>query len=444
MGGDQSTPEEPLEFTSGYRVISIHSGSPCDHAELDVFFDFIVEANGVPLDLENDSFMSIIQSSLNQKMRLTVYSTKTSSMRDVVIEPRQGWGGPGTLGATIRFERVSSPDQHAWHVLDIHPGSPAEVAGLIPHTDYVLSAVELVFKDEGDLEYVLSSCLNTEVAFYVYNSTDDTVRQVSIVPDPNWGGEGSLGCDIGRGILHRLPFETRRGHARLLKCKAQPTHSPGLSAPGQPTGAPQRGRETLSQPVDAVAKVNSASTAVQRRAAAAVLGSFVADAATMGLHWIYDMAELQRRLELHAASPEFHEPPACPYYQYPSGSLSPYGDQAFVLLQSIAEQTELQPVAFANALLRWSQGYKGFVDHATAGFQTRMLEGKHWPECGAEDKQANCLGKVPSVVARYAGSGDLVARISEAVRVHQDHPDAVRFAVAGTATMLSRVWLNVS
>jgi hypothetical protein len=84
-------------------------------------------------------------------------------------------GGEGSLGATIRFEQVSSPDQHAWHVLDIHPGSPAELAGLRPHTDFILSAVELIFQDEGDLEYVLSRCTNTAVAFYVYNATSDQV-----------------------------------------------------------------------------------------------------------------------------------------------------------------------------------------------------------------------------------------------------------------------------
>jgi hypothetical protein len=74
-------------------VISVHQGSPCDEAQLDVFFDFIVEANDVPLDVESDAFMSIIQTSLNQTLRLTVHSTKTSSTRSVDIRPRHGWVG---------------------------------------------------------------------------------------------------------------------------------------------------------------------------------------------------------------------------------------------------------------------------------------------------------------------------------------------------------------
>lgn len=34
MGGEQSTPEETLEYAAGYRVISVHQGSPCDDAQV--------------------------------------------------------------------------------------------------------------------------------------------------------------------------------------------------------------------------------------------------------------------------------------------------------------------------------------------------------------------------------------------------------------------------
>ena len=31
-------------------------------------------------------------------------------------------------------------------------------------------------------------------------------REVSITPNGAWGGEGSLGCGIGYGYLHRIPI----------------------------------------------------------------------------------------------------------------------------------------------------------------------------------------------------------------------------------------------
>jgi len=44
-----------------------------------------------------------------------------------------------------------------------------------------------------------------QLKLYVYNLETDKCRDVVIIPDPSWGGEGSLGCGIGYGYLHRIP-----------------------------------------------------------------------------------------------------------------------------------------------------------------------------------------------------------------------------------------------
>jgi hypothetical protein len=106
----------------------------------------------------------------------------------------------------------------------------------------------------------------------------------------------------------------------------------------------------------------------------------------------------------------------------------------------------MDPVEFADALFGWAKEYRqggGFIDHATQGFLTNMIAGRQWPECGAEDKQANCLGKVAILVARYAGTGQLVKQVTDAVRVHQNHDQAVCFAVAG-ALLLEQIVLGSS
>lgn len=71
----------------------------------------------------------------------------------------------------------------------------------------------------------------------------------------------------------------------------------------------------------------------RERARAAMLGAFVADAATMSLHWIYDPSEIKAILK-GSDHPEFFDPPHSPFYKYPLGSLSPYGDEALALLTS--------------------------------------------------------------------------------------------------------------
>lgn len=51
---------------------------------------------------------------------------------------------------------------------------------------------------------------------YVYNIDDDMCREVTIKPNSKWGGEGSLGCGIGYGYLHRIPIRELPPEARPL------------------------------------------------------------------------------------------------------------------------------------------------------------------------------------------------------------------------------------
>jgi hypothetical protein len=58
-------------------------------------------------------------------------------------------------------------------------------------------------------------------------------------------------------------------------------------------------------------------SAVKSRAKAAILGGFVADAATMPLHWIYDVEKIKELVG--DKNPEFFSPPSCPFYTYELG-----------------------------------------------------------------------------------------------------------------------------
>lgn len=76
----------------------------------------------------------------------------------------------------------------------------------------------------------------------------------------------------------------------------------------------------------------------------------------MGVHWVYDLAQLQALAEarqtaqarqtgaqnptLEGCDPvasmlEFYAPPQSPYFSYPSGRPSPYGEQTLCLLTSM-------------------------------------------------------------------------------------------------------------
>ena len=66
-----------------------------------------------------------------------------------------------------------------------------------------------------------------------------------------------------------------------------------------------------------------------------MIGSFVADAATMSLHWIYSASKIKQLVA--DGQPEFFARPSSPFYTYELGDLSPYGEEAFLLLRSVVE-----------------------------------------------------------------------------------------------------------
>lgn len=138
---------------------------------------------------------------------MTVFSSKTQSVRSVSIEPSEEWGGQGLLGVSIRFCSFEGANENVWHVLEVHPSSPAELAGLRSFTDYVIGADSVLHESE-DLFALVEAHEGRSLKLYVYNSADDICREVTITPHRGWGGEGSLGCGIGYGYLHRIPVRS--------------------------------------------------------------------------------------------------------------------------------------------------------------------------------------------------------------------------------------------
>lgn len=135
---------------------------------------------------------------------MAIYSSKTQRVRSVTIEPNELWGGQGLLGVSIRFCSFEGANENVWHVLEVHPSSPAELAGLKSFTDYIIGSDSVLHESE-DLFALIEAHEARSLKLYVYDSTDDTCREVTIIPNTKWGGEGSLGCGIGYGYLHRIP-----------------------------------------------------------------------------------------------------------------------------------------------------------------------------------------------------------------------------------------------
>ncbi|XP_026821916.1 Golgi reassembly-stacking protein 2 isoform X2 [Rhopalosiphum maidis] len=204
MGSANST-QIPGGGTEGYHVLKVQDNSPGQAAGLEAFFDFILAINNTRLDKDNDTLKEMLKNGDGNEILLAVYSSKTQIVREVKIVPNSNWGGQGLLGVSIRFCSFAGANENVWHILDVHPNSPADKAGLRSHTDYIIGSDSIMHESE-DLFMLIEAHEGRPLKLYVYNVEMDTCREVSITPDTAWPGEGSLGCGIGYGYLHRIPI----------------------------------------------------------------------------------------------------------------------------------------------------------------------------------------------------------------------------------------------
>ncbi|XP_058482851.1 Golgi reassembly-stacking protein 2-like [Solea solea] len=203
MGGAQSV-EIPGGGSEGYHVLRVQENSPGHRAGLEPFFDFIVAINNTRLNKDNDTLKDLLKASVEKPVKMLVYSSKTLQLRESTVTPSNLWGGQGLLGVSIRFCSFEGANENVWHVLEVEPNSPAALAGLRPHTDYIIGA-DTVMNESEDLFSLIESHDRKGLKLYVYNTDTDNCREVVITPNSSWGGEGSLGCGIGYGYLHRIP-----------------------------------------------------------------------------------------------------------------------------------------------------------------------------------------------------------------------------------------------
>jgi len=205
MGGSQSV-EIPGGGTEGYHVLRVQDGSPGQKAGLEAFFDFIVAIGNTRLNQDNDTLKNLLKANIEKEISMTVYSSKSQTVREVFISPSTLWGGQGLLGVSIRFCSFEGANENVWHILEVSPKSPAELAGLRPFSDYIIGADSILHESE-DLFSLIEAHEGRPLKLYIYNTETDHCREVTITPNGAWGGEGSLGCGIGYGYLHRIPID---------------------------------------------------------------------------------------------------------------------------------------------------------------------------------------------------------------------------------------------
>ncbi|KAM9918980.1 hypothetical protein OXX59_008271 [Metschnikowia pulcherrima] len=132
------------------------------------------------------------------------------------------------LGITVSPQHLNTATQ-VWKILNTHPHSPAFQALLVPYSDYIIGCDSAFPSDTsgkgllaGGGEHLLATVVSSyytrhiatlqddriPIIFYVYNHDFDVVRPVTVYLSRGWApaqNKGTLGCDVGYGLLHRLP-----------------------------------------------------------------------------------------------------------------------------------------------------------------------------------------------------------------------------------------------
>ncbi|NXT47291.1 GORS1 protein, partial [Pluvianellus socialis] len=208
----------------------VQENSPAQQGGLEPFFDFIIAIGHTRLNKENSMLKDLLKANAEKAVKLEVYNIKTMKVREVEVIPSNMWGGQGLLGASVRFCSFQGANEHVWHVLDVEPASPAALAGLQPYTDYIVGSDQILQESE-DFFSLIESHEGKPLKLMVYNTEADSIREVVVTPNGAWGGEGSLGCGIGYGYLHRIPTQS-------LVSKKKPESKPPSPLPEAGTPVP--------------------------------------------------------------------------------------------------------------------------------------------------------------------------------------------------------------
>ncbi|RKF74164.1 Uncharacterized protein C1D4.02c [Golovinomyces cichoracearum] len=197
LDSDVSTPKSDY---GGFGFQVLRNKTP--DLAIEPWFDFIVGINGRMIDNPDPSlFAHEVRNCAGHIVTLEIWSAKGQKIRTIHIPVSEK---SRQLGLTLQWTSLNIVS-NIWHILDVPVNSPADKAGLLPYSDYIIGAPDGNLHGEIGLGELVESHIGQSLVLYVYNNEFDVTREVTVNPVRDWGGEGALGCVLGFGALHRLP-----------------------------------------------------------------------------------------------------------------------------------------------------------------------------------------------------------------------------------------------
>lgn len=166
---------------------------------------------------------------------------------------------------------------------------------------------------------------------------------------------------------------------------------------------------------------------MKNNAHAMVLASFAADSLALGAHWIYDTHVIEQQF---GRVEHYVKPLKDSYHPTKNqGEFTHYGDQALVLLESLAAVGGFDPDGFAS---KWQQLFNstdGYVDKASRSTLDNFAAGKGPAESGSDSTDLGGAARIGPLVYQYRGDPEkLVAAARAQTAMTHNNPQVVESA----------------
>jgi ADP-ribosylglycohydrolase len=127
-----------------------------------------------------------------------------------------------------------------------------------------------------------------------------------------------------------------------------------------------------------------------------VLGSFVGDSLALGVHWIFSTERIVRQ---YGRVEDLLQPQSTSYHKTKTrGDFTNCGDQAYVLLESLAECRGFMLENFSKRWLDVFSDYRGYVDQAMRGTLQNYALGKGPLETGSSSNDLSGASRIAPLI----------------------------------------------
>ncbi|MBC2743481.1 MAG: ADP-ribosylglycohydrolase family protein [Desulfosarcina sp.] len=144
---------------------------------------------------------------------------------------------------------------------------------------------------------------------------------------------------------------------------------------------------------------------------AAVLGAFVADALSLGVHWVYNTRVIDKKF---GRVEKYYDPLTSYHKGKKAGDFTHYGDQMLVLLESVQSGGGFDAGRFAETWRTFFADYGGYFDKATKTTLENMDAGKGLTESGSDSDDLAGASRLAPLVFFYHNDLDTLVHASRA------------------------------